>query len=61
MNTLNFYNGLFNLKTLTFRNKDNVDPNNNIVDLTGTFDTAWTKKGRQHNSMSGKMKTIIML
>lgn len=38
------------------------DVNNNggdIVDLISSYDAAWTKRGRQHNSLSGKLWNLI--
>lgn len=34
-----------------------MDTNNNdTTDLIASFDSAWPKRGRQHNSLSGKLQ-----
>ncbi|XP_058796021.1 uncharacterized protein LOC131666934 [Phymastichus coffea] len=42
------------------QNNEEVDENE-ITDLTGSFDCAWPKKGRQYNSLSGHASLISLL
>ncbi|XP_058810185.1 uncharacterized protein LOC131675276 [Phymastichus coffea] len=52
-------------KRLTLQHEENNNNestvnNNNVTDLTRSFDAAWTKKGRQHNSLSDMAVELIL-